>query len=145
MAGLLRVVIVDDDPGLRQVLGTLLESHGGFEVVAEAGDGQQGIELAVEMQPDVLVLDLLMPTLSGRAVLPRVVRHCPRTMVAVLSALETAADIADGLARGAFAYYGKSRLRSVPAMLAADHEVFAAALDGHDTVPLWQRAAASTD
>lgn len=139
----LRVVLVDDDPPLRFALTKLLDHHGGYEVVGEADNGQQGIEMVVEMQPDIVVLDLMMPTVSGGDALPTLVRRCPRTMVVVLSALGGAADVEALLAGGAFAYHGKSQLTSVPQLLDADYQLFAAALQGYDTVAPWRLAALS--
>lgn len=59
------VLVADDHPIFRDGLRKLLEAHGGFVVVGEAGDGEQAARLAAELKPDILLLDLAMPGSSG--------------------------------------------------------------------------------
>ncbi len=80
-----RVVLADDTEDLRMVLRRLLEHDGRFEVVAEAEDGQEAVQVAAQHQPDVIVLDLSMPVLDGRAALPRIRSAAPATRIVVLS------------------------------------------------------------
>jgi len=60
-----RLLIVDDVPQVRKDLRTLLVLAGGIEVVGEAADGREAVELALRLRPDVVVMDLEMPVLSG--------------------------------------------------------------------------------
>jgi response regulator NasT len=64
MVSKLRVLIADDDPIIRLDLKQMLENLG-YEVVAEAGDGKQAVELAVEHRPDICILDVKMPVMDG--------------------------------------------------------------------------------
>jgi CheY-like chemotaxis protein len=66
----LRVVIADDEPDIRLLLGVQLE-QAGFDVVGEAGDGHETLALCEGKEPDVLVLDLLMPRMDGLELIPR--------------------------------------------------------------------------
>ena len=79
-----RVVIIDDTEDLRDLLRIALV-RGGFEVIAEAGDGQAGIEVVRETRPDVVLLDLSMPVLDGIEALPTIRRLCPSARIIVLS------------------------------------------------------------
>jgi DNA-binding NarL/FixJ family response regulator len=59
------VLVVDDHPGFREALERLLARAGGLEVVGSASDGAQAVELAARLRPDVVIMDLDMPVLSG--------------------------------------------------------------------------------
>lgn len=80
-----RVVLADDTEDLRAILRQLLEHDGRFEVVAEAEDGHEVVQIAADHQPDVIVLDLSMPVLDGRAALPRIRVAAPSARIVVLS------------------------------------------------------------
>ena len=105
------VVLVDDDAPIRRLAHRLLSDDGGFEVLAEADNGVNAIEIAREHQPDVVLLDLLIPDLDGWEALPKLVRDAPRSMILVLSALRALDEADQTFAVGAFAYLEKSVLR----------------------------------
>jgi CheY-like chemotaxis protein len=105
-----RVVVVDDDLPLRGLMRRLLEADGGFQVVGEAGDGFQALDVVTAEQPDIVLLDLMMPGLDGRAVLPGLVTRSPRSMVVVVSTLSAENEAAGTFAAGAFAYLEKTVL-----------------------------------
>ena len=86
----LRVLVVDDTPDIRLLLKVALEGQGQFSVVAEAGDGRAGIDLARVHQPDVVLLDLAMPIMDGLEALPLIRQASPQSRVIVLSGFETA-------------------------------------------------------
>ena len=83
----LRVVLADDHVVLRQGVGALLERHG-LEVVAEASDGRAAVELARQHEPDVAVLDIMMPLLNGIDAARQIVEARPGIQVVMLTALE---------------------------------------------------------
>ena len=85
----IRVLVVDDVPEVRRLLRTALRFRGGFEVVGEASDGAGAVELAMALQPDVVVLDLGLPDLAGREVLVRIRQHSPASRVVVFSGADT--------------------------------------------------------
>jgi DNA-binding NarL/FixJ family response regulator len=84
----IRVLVVDDDPAFRLITRTVLKRADGIEVVAEGEDGEQGLALAREHEPDVVLLDLLMPNRDGFDTLPELCRLLPDARVVVLTALD---------------------------------------------------------
>lgn len=133
------VLIVDDNDDLRFLLRRLFDAHEAFEVAGEAADGRQALEQAVRLQPDVIILDLMMPELDGRAALPQLVRDCPETMILVLSVLDAGEVEEAVLGRGAFAFHEKHRVTARLAEVTAEHlDQFRSALEGEDTPPAWQ-------
>jgi DNA-binding NarL/FixJ family response regulator len=103
----LRVLLVDDVADIRLLLRSLFEVHPGVEVVGEAGDGRQAIELAAGTQPDLVVLDLSMPVMDGVEALPAIREAAPGARVVVLSAIPRGVD-PGAIAAGAVAYVEKS-------------------------------------
>ena len=84
----LRTLIVDDAAPLRELLRLQLMEEGGdrFEVVGEAANGAQAIELARELRPDLIILDLLMPVVDGFQALPELRRIVPDARIVCLTA-----------------------------------------------------------
>lgn len=82
-ASLVRAVIVDDEPDVRDLLKLRLERDGSFEVVAVGGDGPEAIDLCSEHKPDVLILDAMMPSGYGTEVVRDILSVAPSTMVII--------------------------------------------------------------
>lgn len=80
---------MDDAPEVRRLVRTALRFRGGFEVVGEAEDGGQAVELAARLQPDIVVLDIGLPDLAGRDVLAGVRRASPGSKIVVFSGYDT--------------------------------------------------------
>jgi CheY-like chemotaxis protein len=87
-----RVLVVEDDQGLRRMVRLLLEDH--FDVVGEAPGGREAVALARHHQPDIVLLDLAMPGVGGLEALPLIRAVAPDAKVVVLSGLDPG-DIAD--------------------------------------------------
>jgi len=98
------VVLADDHPLVRKGLRNALESAGGFAVVGEAGDGLATLRVVEELQPNVVVVDLMMPGLSGLDVLPVIQQRSPRTRAVVLSMYANEEFVLRSLKSGASAY-----------------------------------------
>lgn len=101
-----RVVVIDDTPDLRELLRLAL-TRGGFEVVAEAGDGKEGIDVVRVQRPDVILLDLAMPVMDGLEALPTLRRLCPEASIIVLSGFGATQMSARAVAAGADGYVQK--------------------------------------
>jgi CheY-like chemotaxis protein len=115
-----RVVLVDDEPDIIFLAKLLFEGDGRFEVVGEARDGAEAIRLAQQLQPEAVLLDILMPGMDGWEALPLIRRVAPNTAVVVVSALgrrQSVAARAELL--GAAAYVEKARLGSTPTLVAS--------------------------
>jgi DNA-binding NarL/FixJ family response regulator len=100
----LRVLLVDDHDLFRTGLRNLLEGHGGLTVAGEAADGAEAVRLVRELAPDVVVMDLNMPTMSGVEATRHITALSPLTRVIVLSISEDNADVMDAIVAGACGY-----------------------------------------
>jgi diguanylate cyclase (GGDEF)-like protein/PAS domain S-box-containing protein len=103
-----RVLVVEDEEPIRQLLCITLEEAPGFSVVGEAGDGREAIALARHHQPDIVILDLAMPGIGGLEALPLLRAVSPHAKVVVLSGLDAGSIEARARAEGAAGYLVKS-------------------------------------
>jgi two-component system response regulator NreC len=100
----IRILLADDHHVMRKGLRLLLESQPGFSVVAEAADGRQAVEQAEALEPDVAVLDITMPNLSGIEAAQRIVTASPGTSIVVLSVHSDEGYVLRALKAGAKGY-----------------------------------------
>ena len=84
-AGLVRVVLVDDHAMVRQGLRSILDSYEDITIVGEAGNGADAVNLARELKPHVVVMDLNMPIMDGIEATRRIKEACPSIIVIGLS------------------------------------------------------------
>jgi len=104
----IRVLLVDDHTLFRSGIKALLQRQPGFEVVGEAGDGLEGAKRAKSLKPDVVLLDLHMPGISGREALQLIVEEAPGSHVVMLTVSEDAEDLIECLRAGAQGYLLKN-------------------------------------
>jgi two-component system nitrate/nitrite response regulator NarL len=100
------VLIVDDAELFREALKAAFTQEG-FDVVGLAADAMTGIDLAREHEPDLMMLDLLMPGMSGLEIVGTVIKASPRTRVVLLTASESAEDLLAAVKAGASGYLTK--------------------------------------
>ena len=100
----IKILLVDDQPLFREGLRTLLSVHGDFEIVGEAGDGEEAIRLARLHLPSVVLMDLQMPLLDGVAATRRLHDEQPDCRVIVLTTFDDDEKVFDGLRAGAIGY-----------------------------------------
>ena len=103
-APVLRIVLADDHPVVREGLKLLVNAQADMRVVGEAADGEEAWRAAKELQPDVLVIDLSMPTLGGAEATQRVRRDCPEVKVLALTVHEERLYVTQLLRAGASGY-----------------------------------------
>ncbi len=105
--GKIKVLIAEDHPGVRAGLRALLRRAPDMQVVGEASDGAQAVELAAREQPDVVLLDLNMPVLRGEAVMARILLGQPRIRILIVTAYDDPEYCRGLLAAGAAGYLVK--------------------------------------
>ncbi len=104
----IRVVVADDHPVWRDGLRADFDASGVVTIVGEASDGGEAIEVALEQMPDVVLMDLNMPTVSGVEATRRIVEEAPTIKVLILSATGEEADVLEAVKAGAGGYLLKS-------------------------------------
>ncbi|NMF91241.1 response regulator [Aromatoleum petrolei] len=108
MSAPIRVLLVDDHALFRSGIKSLLQRHPEFEIVGEAGDGMEGVKRAAQLLPDVVLLDLHMPGLSGRDAAAMMAEEAPQSHVLMLTVSEDAEDLIETLRAGACGYLLKN-------------------------------------
>jgi len=106
----IRVLLVDDQALFREGLETLLSVHRDIEVVGQASNGQEAVEVALQVQPDVVLMDVRMPILNGVRATRRLKRALPQCRVIVLTTFDDDEYVFDALRAGAGGYL----LKDVP-------------------------------
>jgi two-component system response regulator NreC len=131
----LRIILVDDHELLRAGLRALIEEHDDFVVVGEAGSGEEAIEQARRLKPDVVIMDLRLPGVNGIEATRRIVHHDPTARVLVLTMDAPEDVLLDVFEAGASGYLRKTGMapRLIDALRAvadgkvvADHALVAA-------------------
>jgi DNA-binding NarL/FixJ family response regulator len=106
-----RVLLVDDHALFREGIAEILTAEGGVEVVGEASDGLEAVELARTRRPEVVLLDVQMPVMGGEEAIGPILEASPSSQVVVLTMHDDARLVRSMIARGARAYVGKNATR----------------------------------
>jgi DNA-binding NarL/FixJ family response regulator len=104
MSPKIRIILVEDHPVLRAGVGTLLRGEDDLEMIGEAENGLLGVQLALELRPDVVIMDGSLPELGGVEATERIKRACPEQRILALSAHEDAGFARTVLDAGADGY-----------------------------------------
>jgi len=100
----IRVLVADDHAIVRTGIRHVLETEPGFTIVAEASNGAEALALAIELSPDVAVLDISMPGLSGLQTAAEISRRAPGTRILILSMHDNAEYVLESLRAGVHGY-----------------------------------------
>ena len=105
---MIRVLVADDHPIVRSGIVALLATAPDIEVVGEASDGREAVDLAIALEPDLVLMDLRMPRLDGDAATARILSERPAVRVVVLTTYESDASILTAIEAGASGYLLKA-------------------------------------
>ena len=100
----IRIVIADDHAVVRQGLAMFLNMDGDFEIVGEASNGKEAIKLVEDLEPDVVLMDLLMPTMSGLDAIPLIREQYPDVEVIALTSVLDNGSVVKAVRAGAIGY-----------------------------------------
>lgn len=107
----IRVVVVDDQQLVREGFCTILGAQDDIEVVGEGADGEEAVRLAVEVAPDVVLMDIRMPNLDGIEATRRIVSGAPATRVLMLTTFDVDDNVYEALRAGASGFLLKNTTR----------------------------------
>ncbi len=107
-SNVIRVMIVDDHSMVRRGLATILKVRTDLELVAEASSGHEALELCQEFRPDVVLMDLVMPEMSGAEATQLILDQCPGTQVIALTSFQEKELVREALQAGAISYLLKN-------------------------------------
>lgn len=128
----IRVLCVDDHPIVREGLASILALQKDMELIGAAGSGVEALELFRKMQPDVTLVDLRLPDMSGHELTRQILAQSPNARIIILTSFEGDADIERALAAGARGYVVKGMVREE--LLGAIRAVHAGKKHVHGTV-----------
>ncbi len=137
----IRVVIVDDHPFFREGLRNVLSAEPGLVVVGEAADGEEAVQQAAALLPDVMLMDVNLPRMNGLQATRRVKDTCPQVNVVVLTAYDDEEQIFHAVRAGASAYHPKdvdpARLVATIREVAAGRYVIGGAVLTEEALGRW--------
>jgi two-component system, NarL family, response regulator LiaR len=108
----IKILIVDDHPIMREALAVALATEPDMLVVASSADGVEGVAQAAEYNPDVILMDLLMPGINGLEAITQILSHNPQARIMVVSSLENQEQILAAIQAGAIGFFPKTAPRS---------------------------------
>ena len=109
---IIRVLVVDDHPMMREALGAALEAESDLEVIGEATNGQEAIQCAADLKPDVIVMDLYLPGKDGVSAISEIIAQNPEAHILVVTSSTEDEKVVAAIQAGAIGYLLKSAPRA---------------------------------
>lgn len=110
LAAPIRLLIVDDEPLFVEMVRAMLGAEQGIEIVGTAADGEEGVRLAAELNPDVIVMDISMPIMNGIDATREIRENDPAASILILTGGTNVAEIDNARTAGAGGYLTKDRI-----------------------------------
>jgi len=107
----IKILVVDDHPMMREALQIAIAEEADMEVVGQAADGREALERMVELDPDVILMDLLMPVMDGLETIQRMIEESPQAKILALTSMEDEDKILAAVQAGALGYFPKTTSR----------------------------------
>ena len=108
----IKILIVDDHPMMREALQTAFEGEDDLEVIGEAPDAIQALKMLETLKPDVILMDMLLPKMSGLEAIQKIIGADPLAKILVLSSMEDEERIVSAIQAGALGYFPKTAPRT---------------------------------
>ena len=108
----IRILIADDHPMMREALVTALEDEADLQVVGEANTGIEALKMAAVLQPDVILMDMLMPEMNGVEAITKLQETHPQIKIMAVTSLEDEEKILEAVQAGALGYFPKTAPRT---------------------------------
>jgi DNA-binding NarL/FixJ family response regulator len=106
---LVRILIVEDFPQFRQFICSTLGERNDLQIIGEAADGLEAVQKAIEMKPDLILMDIGLPSLNGLEAARRILEFVPESKIIFLSQESSTDVIKEALSLGAWGYVVKAR------------------------------------
>lgn len=107
----IKILIVDDHPMMREALQTAFESEDDLEMIGEAPDAIKALKMLETLKPDVIMMDMLLPEMSGLEAIEKIIETDPQAKILVLSSMEDEERIVSAIQAGALGYFPKTAPR----------------------------------
>jgi len=108
----IKILIVDDHPMMREALQTAFEGEDDLEMIGEAADATKALKMLETINPDVILMDLLLPGMSGLEAIEKIIASDPQAKILVLSSMENEERVVSAIQAGALGYFPKTAPRT---------------------------------
>ncbi len=107
----IKILIVDDHPMMREALQTAFEGEDDLEMIGEAPDAIKALKMLETLKPDVIMMDMLLPEMSGLTAIEKIIEDDPQAKILVLSSMEDEERVVSAIQAGALGYFPKTAPR----------------------------------